>query len=70
MSNTRVDVAPLIAEQEFSPLQHFIDGEFAESVGEEYSEVVNPAKGQVIAHVSRRSTADVDVAVNAAHDAF
>lgn len=70
MSNTRVDVAPLIAEQEFPPLQHFINGAFVESAGEEFSEVVNPANGQVIALVPRGSTADVDDAVNAAHDAF
>ncbi|MGO1800917.1 aldehyde dehydrogenase family protein [Corynebacterium casei] len=70
MSNTRVDVAAFITEQEFPPLQHFINGAFVESAGEEYSEVVNPANGQVIALVPRGSTADVDDAVNAAHDAF
>lgn len=70
MSNTRVDVTPFITEQEFPPLQHFINGAFVESAGEVYSEVVNPANGQVIALVPRGSTADVDDAVNAAHDAF
>ena len=70
MSSTRVDVAPLVAEQEFPPVKHFINGEFVESAGDSFSEVVNPANGEVIARVPRGSVADVDVAVDAAHEAF
>lgn len=70
MSSTRVDVAPLVAEQEFPPVKHFINGEFVESAGDSFSEVVNPANGEVIARVPRGSVADVDGAVDAAHEAF
>lgn len=52
-----------------SGLGHYINGAFTAAEGE-LIEVVNPATEEVIAHVARGSSADVDAAIAAARAAF
>jgi malonate-semialdehyde dehydrogenase (acetylating) / methylmalonate-semialdehyde dehydrogenase len=51
-------------------LQHMINGRSVEGSGDRYSDVFNPALGEVSARVALANTADVDSAVRAASDAF
>lgn len=51
-------------------LKNHIDGEWVTPEGSEVVEVLNPATGKTIAHVSLSSKADVDQAVAAAKRAF
>lgn len=48
----------------------FINGQFQEASGEAYQEVTNSATEEVIAKVRNASEADVNLAVQAAKDAF
>jgi hypothetical protein len=48
----------------------FIDGEWADSSGDEALDVVNPATEEVIGTVPQATPADVDRAVAAAREAF
>ena len=47
-----------------------IGGQWAPSASGEYFDTVNPATGEVIAQLSRGSSADIDRAVAAARRAF
>ncbi len=49
---------------------HFIDGEFRPSASGETFEDINPATGQVLAHVARGGSLEIDMAVAAAKRAF
>lgn len=49
---------------------HFIDGEYASSSSSSKIKVINPANGEVIAHVSEGSEGDVDQAVVSAQAGF
>lgn len=48
----------------------YINGEYTESKSEKTFETLNPATEEVIAHVSEAQKEDVDLAVQAADDAF
>ncbi|WP_017031591.1 aldehyde dehydrogenase family protein, partial [Vibrio breoganii] len=50
--------------------QAFINGEFVNSVSGDTFEVINPATGRLLAHVARCDEADVNLAVDAARNAF
>eukprot|EP00112_Aurelia_sp_Birch-Aquarium-sp1_P000756 Seg1074.6 transcript_id=Seg1074.6/GoldUCD/mRNA.D3Y31 product="Aldehyde dehydrogenase mitochondrial" protein_id=Seg1074.6/GoldUCD/D3Y31 len=50
--------------------QLFINNEFQDSVSGKVFPTVDPATGDVICHVAEGDKADVDIAVNAAKDAF
>ncbi|WP_231444259.1 aldehyde dehydrogenase family protein [Brevibacterium zhoupengii] len=67
----------LVAEGEFPPLTHFIDGAFADSTtssapaaGSASTTLINPADGTTIAEVVEGTVADVDSAVVAARRAL
>ncbi|MDR3557780.1 MAG: CoA-acylating methylmalonate-semialdehyde dehydrogenase [Syntrophobacteraceae bacterium] len=51
-------------------LRNFIDGEWVEPQTEEYADVINPARGELLARVPLSSSADVDRAVAGAREAF
>src|SRR5438477_8287819 len=51
-------------------LQNYIDGAWADSASGQTFEDTDPANGELIATVTRSTTADVDQAVEAAHRAF
>ncbi len=51
-------------------LQNYIDGRWVDSVGGETFEDTDPANGELIATVTKSTTADVDRAVEAAHKAY
>lgn len=54
-----------------APLQHFIDGQWKNSVASEnYIDVIDPSSGQKIASVVSGDSKDVDLAVEAADKAF
>ncbi len=48
----------------------WIDGKWADGKGGKRMDIINPAKGETIASVLDASSADVDLAVKAAHTAF
>ncbi len=48
----------------------FINGEFVESKTSNWLPVVNPATNEVIAKCPQATQAEMDLAVNSAHDAF
>ena len=48
----------------------FVDGEFIASQGETWTDVTNPATGEVIAKVASGTPEDVDIAIVAAEKAF
>ncbi|MEZ9512102.1 aldehyde dehydrogenase [Vibrio breoganii] len=50
--------------------QAFINGEFINSVSGDTFEIINPATGRLLAHVARCDEADVNLAVDAARNAF
>ncbi|MEZ9835180.1 aldehyde dehydrogenase [Vibrio breoganii] len=50
--------------------QAFINGEFVNSVSGDTFEIINPATGRLLAHVARCDEADVNLAVDAARNAF
>ena len=52
------------------PTEAFIDGSFRPAISGRTFETVNPATGQVLAHVAACGAEDVDVAVARARDAF
>ena len=47
-----------------------IDNKFVDSISGKTFETVNPATGDVLAHVAEADSADVDLAVKAARKAF
>ncbi|WP_257349853.1 aldehyde dehydrogenase family protein [Pseudalkalibacillus decolorationis] len=51
-------------------LKHYINGEWVESTGTETMEVINPATEEVIGHISLGTKEDLDLAVQAAREAF
>ncbi|MEC9464598.1 MAG: betaine-aldehyde dehydrogenase [Myxococcota bacterium] len=51
-------------------VQHYIGGRYLGSRSESLFETVNPATGEVLAHVDEAHTVDVDVAVAAAKEGF
>src|SRR5437899_11573892 len=51
-------------------LQNYIDGKWIDSSGGETFDDTDPANGELIATVTKSTTADVDRAVEAAHRAF
>jgi malonate-semialdehyde dehydrogenase (acetylating)/methylmalonate-semialdehyde dehydrogenase len=51
-------------------LQNFIDGEWVEAQTGEYADVVNPARGEILARVPLSSSADIDRAVKSCSQAF
>ncbi|MDV2682893.1 CoA-acylating methylmalonate-semialdehyde dehydrogenase [Alkalihalophilus lindianensis] len=51
-------------------LKNYIGGKWIESKSDKTDEVVNPATGEVIAHVPLSSSEDVDYAVQVAQEAF
>ncbi|MCP3966072.1 MAG: CoA-acylating methylmalonate-semialdehyde dehydrogenase [Lentisphaerae bacterium] len=51
-------------------VNHFINGEFVDGVSGEYSDIYNPAIGEVVGHVSRANDEDLDRAVTVAQKAF
>ena len=51
-------------------LKNFVNGEFVSATSGEFSEVINPATGEVYAHAPVSSAADVDAAFKAAEKAF
>ncbi|MBY0405631.1 MAG: aldehyde dehydrogenase family protein, partial [Cyanobacteria bacterium] len=53
-----------------STLQHFINGQFQDSLSGETFETTNPATQEVLAQVSRGQKEDVNLAVKAAQQAF
>jgi len=55
---------------EVAEVRNFINGEFVEATSGEYMEVVAPATGQVVARVGLSSDEDVQMAIDAAADAF
>lgn len=61
--------AELVTKDELPPLQHFIDGTFAEGAVSARTPIVNPADGRQICDVPEGTAADVDVAVAAARRA-
>ncbi|MCG9661107.1 Aldehyde dehydrogenase PuuC [Vibrio mediterranei] len=50
--------------------QAFINGHFVDSVSGDTFEIINPATGHLLAHVARCTDKDVEIAVNAARQAF
>ncbi|MGR5068873.1 MULTISPECIES: aldehyde dehydrogenase [Vibrio] len=50
--------------------QAFINGKLTSSITNDTFEIINPATGKFLAHVSRCRREDVDIAVKAARDAF
>ncbi|NUW75229.1 aldehyde dehydrogenase [Vibrio mediterranei] len=50
--------------------QAFINGHFVDSVSGDTFEIINPATGHLLAHVARCTDKDVELAVNAARQAF
>jgi betaine-aldehyde dehydrogenase len=50
--------------------EHFINGAYTKGKSKNKLEVINPATGNIIAHVPDANKADVDAAVQAAHTAF
>ncbi|MCY9871537.1 aldehyde dehydrogenase [Vibrio barjaei] len=50
--------------------QAFINGHFVDSVFGDTFEIINPATGHLLAHVARCTDKDVELAVNAARQAF
>lgn len=50
--------------------QAFINGHFVNSVSGDTFEIINPATGHSLAHVARCTQEDVDIAVEAARNAF
>lgn len=65
----RGNVAELVTQGELPPLQHFIDGTFADGAVSARTPIVNPADGRRICDVPEGTAADVDVAVAAARRA-
>ncbi|MDE8588372.1 aminobutyraldehyde dehydrogenase [Arthrobacter sp. NQ4] len=65
----RGNEAELVRQDELPPLQHFIDGTFAEAADGARTPIVNPADGRLICDVPEGTPADVDVAVAAARRA-
>jgi delta 1-pyrroline-5-carboxylate dehydrogenase len=53
-----------------APQRLLIDGKCVASLSGETFETLNPATGEVLAHVARGNTADIDLAVDAARRAF
>lgn len=51
-------------------LKNYIDGEWVESQTDEYADVVNPARGEILARVPLSSSADIDRAVKSSARAF
>ncbi|MGV2620521.1 UNVERIFIED_CONTAM: aldehyde dehydrogenase family protein [Halobacillus marinus] len=51
-------------------LQHYINGEWIDSTGNETEEVINPATEEVIGKISLGTKEDLDKAVQAAREAF
>lgn len=51
-------------------LKHFINGQYAESKGSEYFDLISPVTGQPIARSPNANDADVDAAYAAASHAF
>ncbi len=51
-------------------LQNYIDGEWVEAQTGEYSDVVNPARGELLARVPLSSSTDIDRAVKSCARAF
>ncbi|XP_071449716.1 aldehyde dehydrogenase, mitochondrial isoform X2 [Hetaerina americana] len=69
----RFSSAPLpepVTNPEIKHTQIFINNEWCNSASNKTFETLNPATGQVIAEVQEGGKADVDRAVQAAHDAF
>ena len=51
-------------------LKNYIDGEWVEAHTDHYADVVNPARGEILAQVPLSSAADVGKAVTSAREAF
>ncbi|MGC9195092.1 MAG: aldehyde dehydrogenase family protein, partial [Syntrophobacteraceae bacterium] len=51
-------------------LKNYIDGEWVEAQTDEYADVVNPARGELLARVPLSSSADIDRAVKSCAKAF
>ena len=66
---THADYAAIAKAMSFPNLA-YIDGEFRPALSGEVFAALNPATGQVLAHVAACGKADVDVAVKAAKTAF
>jgi malonate-semialdehyde dehydrogenase (acetylating)/methylmalonate-semialdehyde dehydrogenase len=51
-------------------LQNYVHGVWRRSATSEYADVLNPATGELLARTPLSTIADVDMAVQAAADAF
>merc|ERR1712031_135354 len=74
MGEPRKDV---MADSEYAPsrwatpiTQHFINGEFVDSINGATFETIDPTNEKVIATLQAADSQDVDAAVEAAHQAF
>ncbi|WP_294901278.1 aldehyde dehydrogenase [Tatumella sp. UBA2305] len=70
MSQPSVSDYTLIASTVSFPDKAFINGQFVNAVSGETLPTVNPATGEVLAHIAACGAADVDLAVVSARDAF
>ncbi|MDA8307903.1 MAG: aldehyde dehydrogenase family protein, partial [Deltaproteobacteria bacterium] len=51
-------------------LRNYIGGEWVEAQTDEYDDVINPARGELLAQVPLSTSADIDRAVSSAREAF
>jgi aldehyde dehydrogenase (NAD+) len=70
MSQTAIKLREKVEKFLTGTKQLYINGEFVESVSGKTFESINPATGEVLAHVSEAGPEDIDLAVKAARTAF
>jgi aminomuconate-semialdehyde/2-hydroxymuconate-6-semialdehyde dehydrogenase len=56
--------------QDYSQIKNYINGEFLEPLSGQYLENINPATGEMIGSIPNSNASDVNLAVQAASDAF
>ena len=70
MTQTMLDVNQKVHEFLNGPKKLYINGKFVESVSQKTFTTPNPATGEVLAEVYEADSADIDIAVKAAREAF